>query len=86
MTEGRLDYQTLVGVDIFELNQRALKSHMKQLLAERRRLKQSVVPSVSECDNLLALCQAEINSRSSSKIAYAAIIISVVSIVTSLII
>ncbi len=82
-TVGRISNQELVGKDIFAMSTKELKVHMRALLDERRRLKSSVVPSVGECDNLLGLSQAELNSRSSSKIAYAALALSVVSLIVS---
>jgi hypothetical protein len=82
-TQGRIDNQELVGRDVFSMSSKELKQHMTDLLQERRRLKNSVVPSVSECDNLLSLSQAELNSRSSSKVAYAAIGISIISLIVA---
>jgi uncharacterized small protein (DUF1192 family) len=82
-TTGRISNQELVGKDIFAMSSKELKQHMADLLDERRRLKNSVVPSVTECDNLLGLSQAELNSRSSARLAKVALFISVISILAS---
>ena len=82
-TTGRISNQELVGKDIFAMSFKELKKHTADLLDERRRLKTSVVPSVTECDNLLGLSQAELNSRSSARLAKVALLISLLSILAS---
>ena len=75
--------EELVTADMFALNDRELKAHINALQGERNCLKQSVVPSVSECDTLIALAHAELSARATDRMARRAIWLSVTAIVVT---
>jgi hypothetical protein len=78
--------EELVNTDMFALNDQELKRHIKALQVERNRLKQSVVPSVSECDTLIALALTELSGRISNRKTNYALWLSVTAIVVTCII
>lgn len=80
---GRKSNKELVTTDMFALDDSALRSHINDLQDERNRLKNSVVPSVSECNTLIMLAHAELSSRATDRLSKRAIGISVVAIVVS---
>ena len=81
MVETRLKTnQELATTDIFALDDDTLKMHINALQAERNQLKATVVPSVSECNALIALAQAELSSRATDRIAKRALWLSVAAI------
>ena len=80
---GRKNNKDLVTTDLFVLDNKALKNHINVLQDERNRLKNSVVPSVSECNTLIALAHAELSARSTDRLAKWALAISVASILFS---
>ena len=61
--------QELATTDIFALSDEGLKDHINSLQSERNQLKQTVVPSVSECNTLIALAHSELASRASDRTA-----------------
>jgi uncharacterized small protein (DUF1192 family) len=65
----RKSNQELATTDIFVLSDDDLKAHINDLQDERNQLKQSVVPSVGECNTLIALAQSELASRASDRTA-----------------
>ena len=83
MSAGGKSNQELVTTDIFGLRDSELRDHISALQQERNRLKQSVVPSVSECNALIALSHAELTSRATDRMAKRALLLSVVAIVIS---
>jgi hypothetical protein len=80
--DGKTNYE-LANSDVFSLNDRELKVHINALQAERNRLKQSVVPSVGECNTLIALARAELSARASDRKANLALWLSVTAIVVT---
>ncbi|MFC3786850.1 uncharacterized small protein (DUF1192 family) [Sphingopyxis italica] len=83
MPEEAKSNQELVTTDLFVLNDRDLRTHINALQAERNRLKASVVPSVAECNTLIALAHAELSARSTDRLAKRALGVSVVAVVLS---
>jgi uncharacterized small protein (DUF1192 family) len=83
MSAGRKSNQDLVTSDIFALQDAELRDHITALQQELNRLKESVVPSVNECNALIALSHAELTSRSTDRMAKRALSLSVVAIVIS---
>ena len=79
----RRSNKELATTDIFALNDQALKQHINALQDERNRLKDSVVPSVGECNTLITLCHADLSARSTDRLAKRAIYISVIAIIIS---
>lgn len=75
--------EELVTADLFALNDGELKAHIDALQAERNRLKKSVVPSVAECNGLIALAQAELSARASDRKASRALWLSVTAIIVT---
>ena len=78
--QSRKNNKELVTTDLFLLDDKALKNHIYELQDERNRLKNSVVPSVSECNTLIAIAHAELSARSTDRLAKWALFISVASI------
>src|SRR3546814_11399750 len=70
---------------MFALTDRELKAHINALQAERNLLKQYVVPSVGECNTLIAIAHAELSSRASDRMGKRAIWLSVAAIFTTLV-
>ena len=84
MAEGnkRSDY-ALATTDIFSLKDSELKAHINDLQSQRNELKGSVVPSVGECNTLIALAHAELSSRATDRLARKAIWLSATAIFVS---
>lgn len=62
----------LMTTDLFTLSDSELSAHIQTLQIERNNLKRTVVPSVSECNEMISLARMELSSRSSEKLARSA--------------
>ena len=80
---GRKSNIDLVTTDVFALSDRELRVHITALQDERNRLKQTVVPSVGECNTLIALAHSALNSRATDRMAKRALWLSVAAIVAT---
>jgi hypothetical protein len=83
MDSGRKGNLELVTTDMFSLNDTDLRQHINDLQAERNCLKNSVVPSVGECNTLIALAYAELSARASDRLAKRALYISLAAVLIS---
>jgi 3-methyladenine DNA glycosylase/8-oxoguanine DNA glycosylase len=77
----RKSNQELMTTDVFSLDDRALKQHIRHLQSERNELKRMVVPSVSECNAMISLASAELSGRASDRLGKRAIWLSMVAVV-----
>ncbi|MGP1282906.1 MAG: hypothetical protein ACTS1X_08020 [Parasphingopyxis sp.] len=75
------EYHELINTDIFDLDDQQLRKHVNALQEKREKLARSVVPSVSQCDQMISLAHAELSTRSAAKLARRAIWISVGSVI-----
>ncbi len=77
-------YLELTTTDIFTLNDKALRIHIRDLQTRRNEQKLNVVPSVSECNVLIGLAHSELSSRATDRLAKVALLIAVVSMLATL--
>jgi hypothetical protein len=73
----------LATTDVFALSDEALKAHINALQEERNHLKKTVIPSVGECNTLIALAHAELSSRSADRMSRRALWLALAAFVIS---
>jgi hypothetical protein len=83
MEVSRKSNQELMTTDLFSLDDNGLRVHIQQVQAERDRLKNSVVPSVNECNEMIALAHAVLSSRSTDRATRRALQLSIIAILVS---
>jgi hypothetical protein len=73
--------EELMTTNIFSLDDRALKTHIRHVQIERNQLKIRVVPSVNECNAMISLASAELSARAADRLGRRALWLSLIAVI-----